>query len=375
MKLRLFGCAAAYALAGTLCVSAQEAPQSKNKEGASEAAPQAESRDKSPARETKEAPANRSDRAERGSAGGAGADRADRKADKADAKADRNAAKDEGDTKRNRADTDSAASKKEKAADKADRGGADKSSNTANDNADAQRDKAAKREGQSETDRSAESKQDSGASKDREQATDRTEKAGADKASKNIQLSADKRDRVQSSLRSDLKLKHETNVDVDISIGARAPRTWAFAPVPVAVVELVPEYRGYVVAYVEDEYVICDPDTYEVVALLPASGGDFATTGRSSGESGAAAQCTTSLTLSEADRDAILNEVQMSDEIDASGVTVGWSVPSDVELKTLPSSIVDRSGALSGCRYFVVDGQVALVNPDQHEVVLLIENK
>jgi hypothetical protein len=374
MKLRLFGCAAAYALAGTLCVSAQEAPQSKNKEGA----PQAESRDKSPAREMKEAPANRSENAERGSQGNAGSDRADRKADKADAKSDRKAAKDESDTKRNRPHNDSPASEKEKsdkAADKSDRAGSGKSSNTANDNANAQRDKAAKRDDKSEIDRSAESKRDSSGAKDREQATDRTDKVGADKAAK-VQLSADKRDRVQSTLRSDANLKHETKVDVDIAIGARAPRTWTFAPVPVAVVELVPEYRGYVVAYVEDEYVICDPDTYEVVALLPASGGgDYATTGRSSGEGGAGTQCTTSLTLSESDRDAILNEVQMSDEIDASGVTVGWSVPSDVDLKSLPPSIVDRSASLSGCRYFVVDGQVALVNPDQHEVVLLIEQR
>lgn len=373
MKLRLFGCAAAFALAGTLCASAQDAPQSKTKEGASEAAPPAESRDKSPAREMKETPANRSESAERGSQ-----DRADRKADKTDAKADRKAAKDESDTKRSRADNESgdAKEKSNKAADKSDRSGPDKPSNAANDNPNTQRDKAAKREGQSDADRAAESKQDSGAVKDRQQATDRTDKAGADKAGKNVQLSADKRDRVQSTLRSDSKLKHETNVDVNISIGTRAPRTWAFAPVPVAVVELVPEYRGYVVAYVEDEYVICDPDTYEVVALLPASGGgDYATTGRSSGESGAATQCTTSLTLSESDRDAILKEVQMSDEIDASGVTVGWSVPSDVELKTLPSSIVDRSSTLSGCRYFIVDGQVALVNPDQHEVVLLIEHR
>lgn len=376
MKLRLFGCAAAYVLAGTLCVSAQEAHRSKMREGPSDAAPQAESRDKSPARETKEAPANRSERAQRGSEANAGSDRA--KPDKADTKPNRKAAKDESDTKRNRADKDPPTNKKEgaeKADGKAEQSGSDRTPNTAADKTNAQRDKAAKREGQSEADRSAETGQDSDkrdrTAKDNEKATDRTDKSG-----ENIQLSAAKRDRVQSSLRSNLKLKRETKVDVDISIGVHAPRTWAFAPVPIAVVELVPEYRGYVVAYVEDEYVICDPDTYEVVALLPASGGgDYATTGRSSGESGLDTQCTTSLTLSESDRDAILNEVQMSDEIDAPGVTVGWTVPSDVNLKPLPRSIIDRSGALSGCRYFVVDGQVALVNPDEHEVVLLIEHK
>ena len=51
------------------------------------------------------------------------------------------------------------------------------------------------------------------------------------------------------------------------------PRDWHFVPVPIAVIEVVPEYRDYVFVYVEDEYVICDPDTYEVVAVIPAGGG------------------------------------------------------------------------------------------------------
>ncbi len=33
------------------------------------------------------------------------------------------------------------------------------------------------------------------------------------------------------------------------------------------------KYRGYVYAYVDDEYVICDPDTYEIVAVLPEQAG------------------------------------------------------------------------------------------------------
>ena len=85
-------------------------------------------------------------------------------------------------------------------------------------------------------------------------------------------------------------------------------------------------------------------------------------------------QCASSLTLAESDRTAILKEVEMTDEVEISDVTVGWSVPSDVKLKALPRSVVDRWDSLSGCRYFVVDDQIAIVDPDQHEVVLLIEN-
>jgi hypothetical protein len=94
--------------------------------------------------------------------------------------------------------------------------------------------------------------------------------------------------------------------------------------VPTAVIEVVPEYRGYVFAYVEDEYVICDPDTYEIVAVLPASGsgGRYASSG-----SGEKAKCSTDLTLSEDDRRDLIQSVEMTNEVSVSGVSVGWAVP------------------------------------------------
>lgn len=365
MKLRLFGCAAAYVLAGTLCVSAQES-EPKMKEGSSEASPRTESKGSSHATEMKETQEN-----SRSQGAGNAPDRG--KADPADQKAE---SKESG-VRENRPGNDDPRDTKDKAgkaADKLDKERKKGISNAGAEDAKPSREKSAEPDGASKSPSTA-TKQDSGKTEDqrtkREQASERKDKTG-----KNVQLSADKRDRVQSSFRSDLKLKRETKVDVDISIGSRAPRTWAFAPVPITVVEIVPEYRGYVVAYVEDEYVICDPDTYEIVAVLPASGSDsLASTGRSTGEAGIGSKCSTSLTLSEADRTAILTEVEMSEEVGISGVTVGWSVPSDIELKTLPTSIVDRSSALSACRYFVVDHQVALVDPDEDKVVLLIEHK
>ena len=199
------------------------------------------------------------------------------------------------------------------------------------------------------------------------------DKSRTDSSGKNVQLSSDKRDRVQSSLRADLKLKRETKVDIEIRIGNRAPRSWAFAPVPITVIEIVPEYRGYMVAYVEDEYVICDPNTYEIVTVLPAEGG-LASTGTGSGESGLAGKCSPDLTLTRDEEDNIFGSVQLGSEAKISGdVTVGFSVPSDVELLTFPDSILQRTSKLNACRYFVIDDQVAVVDPDQDKVVLLIE--
>jgi hypothetical protein len=188
---------------------------------------------------------------------------------------------------------------------------------------------------------------------------------------KKADLSGDRRDRVQAAFRDKGDIKRRTDVDINISIGTRLPSDWDFVPVPVAVIEVVPEYRGYVVAYVEDEYVICDPVSYEVVAVLPASGGGP----RYAGGGGGADRCATTLTLSEDERVDLLKSIQMTDEADVSDVTVGWSVPSDIELKAFPAPILERTGKLSSCRYFLVDDRIAIVDPSEDTVVLLVEQE
>ena len=183
---------------------------------------------------------------------------------------------------------------------------------------------------------------------------------------------SDKRDRVQSGFRSHGEIKHETNVNVSISVGTRAPRSWAFVPVPIAVIQVVPEYRGYVFAYVEDEYVVCDPDTYEIVAVLPSSGGGG--TYGASGGGGGSNKCSADLVLSSDERTQIIQSVEITNEVSVSGVTVGWSVPQDIELRSLPSTVVERNGRLSSCRYFVVNDQIAIVDPDQDKIVVLVDH-
>jgi len=122
---------------------------------------------------------------------------------------------------------------------------------------------------------------------------------------------------------------------------------------------------------VGDDYVICDPVTYEVVAVLPAADGpQYAGGGR-----GAAERCSETLVLSEDERDDIVRSVQMTDEADVSDITVGWSVPGEIELKAFPESVVSRTGKLASCRYFVAEDQIAIVDPAEETVVLLIDHE
>lgn len=233
-------------------------------------------------------------------------------------------------------------------------------------------------------DRGDRARRDAGkdADADKAQAADKDRQAGGasrqaegdrkpPEAVRKADLSGEKRERVGSAFRESRDVKHRTDVNINIAVGTRLPRDWDFVPVPVTVVEVVPEYRGYVFAYVEDEYVVCDPVTYEVVAVLPASGGGV----RTAGGGGSAERCSTSLTLSEDERAEIVRSIQITDEVDVSDVTVGWAVPGNIELRTFPEPIVSRTGKLAACRYFLSDDQIAIVDPAEETVVLLIDQE
>jgi hypothetical protein len=185
---------------------------------------------------------------------------------------------------------------------------------------------------------------------------------------KEVQLSTERRDRVRDEFRKVRDVKRQTHVDVQIGVGRRLPRHWHFYPVPIAIFDFIPEYRDYVFVYVDDEYVICDPDTYEVVAVVDAP----VTTAESRG--GGPGRCSTDLRLSDRNEGLILGSVRLDDDVDARGLRVGWDVPHSIELHEFEDSVISRIPELESCRYFVSEEQVAIVDPRDERVVLLVEN-
>lgn len=361
MKPRSFGLAAAWILAGTVCVSAQDmndkteaGPKGMERAPAADAGPE-QSQKSGRDRERDATPRAGERNAEKSDQGARQADRekSDRTGQRAsdknkDESSDRSAERssDKSDVKRSR----EGETRDHKDADRADRDGKNETE---------RKDERRTGESKNETESKGET---------RKQATEKGEAGEKRGQAKNVDLSGEKRDRVQSAFRSDHGLKHETKVDIDIRVGAHAPRGWAFAPIPAAVIEIVPEYRGYLVAYVEEDYVICDPDTYEIVAVLPASGGRT-----HASDSRAGGGCATGLTLSEDDRSAVLHSVRITHEVDVHGVKVGWDVPHDIKLQTFPDPVVERVGKLSACRYFIVEDHIAIVDPADDKVVFLLE--
>ena len=93
--------------------------------------------------------------------------------------------------------------------------------------------------------------------------------AGRAGAGKSVTLSSEQRTRIHEVIgrNSSARVDH---VDFSLSVGVRVPRTVHVVVLPEEVVRIVPEYRGYKYIIVRDEIVILDPDTLEIVAILPA---------------------------------------------------------------------------------------------------------
>jgi hypothetical protein len=101
---------------------------------------------------------------------------------------------------------------------------------------------------------------------------ERTTQQGAQKnqgSAKSVQLSSEQRTKIHASLASH-KVERITNVNFTVKVGSRVPHTVRFYPLPIEIVDIVPEYQGYEYVLVGDEILIIDPDTLEIVAILPA---------------------------------------------------------------------------------------------------------
>jgi hypothetical protein len=61
-----------------------------------------------------------------------------------------------------------------------------------------------------------------------------------------------------------------TNVNFSISVGTRVPRDVSFHPLPTEIVTIYPDWRGYEFILVNDQIVVVNPQTFEIVAVIDA---------------------------------------------------------------------------------------------------------
>ncbi len=82
-------------------------------------------------------------------------------------------------------------------------------------------------------------------------------------------LSTEQRSTIRTSITKQ-NIKPVTNVNFSISVGTRVPRGVAFHPLPVEVISIYPDWRGYEFILVGDQIVVVNPRTLEIVAVLDA---------------------------------------------------------------------------------------------------------
>jgi hypothetical protein len=80
-------------------------------------------------------------------------------------------------------------------------------------------------------------------------------------------LSTEQRTRITTVIR-DQHVAPVTNVNFSIAVGTRIPRDVTFHPLPTEIVTIYPDWRGYEFILVNDQIVVVDPQTFEIVAVL-----------------------------------------------------------------------------------------------------------
>jgi Protein of unknown function (DUF1236) len=82
-------------------------------------------------------------------------------------------------------------------------------------------------------------------------------------------LSTEQRTRITSVIREQ-HVQPLANVNFSIAVGTRVPRDVRFYPLPREVVTIYPEWRGYEFVLVNNQIIVIDPRTFEIVAILEA---------------------------------------------------------------------------------------------------------
>lgn len=82
-------------------------------------------------------------------------------------------------------------------------------------------------------------------------------------------LSTEQRTKITTVIR-DQRVQPEANVNFNISIGTRVPKSVRFHPLPSEIITIYPDWRGYEFFLVGDQIVVVNPRTLEIVAVLEA---------------------------------------------------------------------------------------------------------
>lgn len=80
-------------------------------------------------------------------------------------------------------------------------------------------------------------------------------------------MSSTQRTEIRSSFTS-VRVAPVTNVNFAVRVGTAIPRSVTLHTIPTGIIDIVPAYRSYRYIVYNDEYIIIDPATYEIVEVV-----------------------------------------------------------------------------------------------------------
>ena len=177
-------------------------------------------------------------------------------------------------------------------------------------------------------------------------------------------INDNQRTQVLNRLRSDRDLdRARSDVNIRVDVGERLPDRVRPLPLPADIVDVVPEYRGYDYTVIHDEVAIINPESREVVDVIPERGftAESGSYGGSYAEGGR-------IELSHEQRE-ILRRAALS-----SATTVGSSGPTCLSLRPVPEELARSRPELASDKYLAIGDQVVLVDPHDQKIVQVINS-
>src|SRR5688572_20564749 len=190
------------------------------------------------------------------------------------------------------------------------------------------------------------------------QASDQTQRRESTSVSANI--NDDQRTRIIDRMQRE-RTEAQTNVNIQVNIGARLPSDVRGRPLPPDIVQLVPQYRGYEFMVVRDEIVIIEPGRREIVDVISRS---------RSGSMASARVGSNQVVISSEQRETLkraatrtTGSTQSSGALDANCL----------QLQAIPQELARDNPQLSSYRMLMIGDQIVLVDPEQRKVVEVVE--
>jgi hypothetical protein len=98
--------------------------------------------------------------------------------------------------------------------------------------------------------------------------SDRSTTTGQGAAAGSAKLSTEQRSKITTIIKQ--RKVASVHLNVAVHVGARLPASVHFYPLPVEVIAIYPEWRGYDYILVGDQILVVDPRSHEIVAVLEA---------------------------------------------------------------------------------------------------------